>query len=97
MMARHWVDERWRKLLFSKWEQVRRSLVIGVIAAGILLILWSGHFFVSARLQGNDVYVVANPATDNIRIIALDDASFSRYGRTLSEWDRAVFADLIGA
>jgi len=84
-----------RRIPVSFWKQIRLSLLIGAGVASVLLMTRSGQLFASTRLQANDVYVVASAATDNIRLIALDDASFERYGRSLTEWDRGVFADLV--
>ncbi len=90
--------QRWNmRLHFSAdfWNHLRRSLWIGVSVACVLLLIRSGQLFATARLRSNDVYFVASPATDTIRLIALDDASFDRFGRSLNEWDRSVFADLV--
>ncbi len=61
----------------------------------ILLSLWWGNVFMTLRLRFNDLYYSPTPTTDSIVIIALDDDSLNRYGRTPSEWDRMVYIDLI--
>ncbi|MDX2162582.1 MAG: CHASE2 domain-containing protein [bacterium] len=79
----------------GRWGQFRRSLWIGLGTAALLLVLWGGGFFAEARLRLNDVYFAPSTAGDTIRMIAIDDASFARYGRSLTDWSRRVFADLI--
>jgi signal transduction histidine kinase len=76
-------------------EDRRWSMVIGLAVAALLLMMWWGGLFTSARLRLNDVAFVSAPATGQIRIIAIDDASFERYGRSLTDWSRRVFADVV--
>jgi signal transduction histidine kinase len=65
------------------------------VIAALLLLLWWGEFFSRVRLRLNDVYFVPSQATSNIVLVGIDDASFSAYGRSLTEWSRTVFADLL--
>ncbi|GEM_PF-423286 len=80
-------DNRRRKLI--------RSLFIGAVIAAILLLLWWGDLFWRTRLRLTDVYVVPSPATDTIAIIGIDDAAYQTYGRSITDWDRTLFADLV--
>lgn len=83
---------------FSQIWQSRRlqlSLVAGVLSALVLLALWWGNIFMGARLRLNDVFIAPAPTSDNIVIIALDDASLNRYGTTPSEWSRTAYVELL--
>ncbi len=73
----------------------QQSVWIGLIVALVVIILWWGGLFTGARLRLNDLVFVASPASDTIRIIAIDDASFERYGRSLTDWSRSVFANVV--
>ena len=75
--------------------RLRLSLFAGVIVAVVLPGLWFSGIFMNLRLRLNDVYFAPLPTSDNIVIIAIDDASLARYGSTPSEWSRSVYADLV--
>lgn len=80
---------------FWQDSRLRYAMIAGIlIASSLILIRWAG-LFQSARLYFNDVYFVPAPVSDNIVIIALDDESLERYGRTPSEWSRDVYVDMI--
>src|SRR5690606_31830347 len=51
--------------------------------------------FTQARLQFTNVYFVDVPVSDQIVLVALDDASLQRFGRTPAEWSRQLFVDLL--
>jgi signal transduction histidine kinase len=70
-------------------------LLTGCIIALLLLLLWNSGLFRQIQLRLNDVYFVPSPTDNNIVIVALDDASLSRYGRSLTSWPRSVYAQLI--
>lgn len=79
----------------------KRRLLQGVIAGlliGVLLALmrWQG-VFTHTSLRFNDVYFTPSDTSDTIVIVAVDDASLARFGRTPAEWSRTVFADLATA
>ncbi|MDZ4770217.1 MAG: CHASE2 domain-containing protein, partial [Chloroflexota bacterium] len=82
-------------------ERARATLSIAALSAALTLIIWAGGLFMSVRLRATDVYFVTSSAaeqtvsSDRIALIALDDASFQAYGRSLTDWDRAIYADLI--
>lgn len=79
----------------SRRQQFVRSLLIGLVIAAFLLLLWWGEFFARVRLRLNDVYYVPTEATSSIVMIAIDDTSFREYGRSLTDWSRTVFGDLV--
>jgi PAS domain S-box-containing protein len=80
------------KLLLNR---LRRALLVGGITAALLVLLWQAQLFTQLQLALHDVYFVPAPITDNIVIVALDDASFETYGRSLLDWSRLIYADLI--
>ncbi|MBE2269228.1 MAG: CHASE2 domain-containing protein, partial [Anaerolinea sp.] len=79
----------------SKYAQFRAALTIAVVAAVVVFILWAGDLFVRLRLQLNDVYFLPTPVSDQIVLVAIDDASLEQFGRTPVEWSRTVFADFV--
>ena len=76
-------------------KRVQIGLLIGGITALLVLLVWWGDLFVRLRLQLNDVYFLDAPVTDQIVLVAIDDASLEAYGRTPVEWSRSVFAELV--
>lgn len=76
-------------------ERLRLSLMAGILTACVLFALWWGNIFMGARLRLDDIYFSPAPTTENIVIIALDDASLNRYGTTPSEWSRTIYVDLL--
>lgn len=80
--------------LFDRSSLVR-GLVQGGLAAVIVMLLWAGNLFVQFRLGLNDVYYAPSPDSDNIVIVAIDDASLADYGRSPLEWSREVYAELV--
>lgn len=69
-------------------------LLAGAVVALLLLLLWRGDVFMSSRLRLNDIYYSPAPTSQTIVIIAADDRSLRRYGRTPTDWSRKVYADL---
>lgn len=76
----------------SRW---RASLLIGVGVALGLWVLWRVGAFAQIELSVSNVYFVPAPTRGEIVLIAMDDASLARYGRSPSEWSRTVYADLV--
>lgn len=72
-----------------------RGLAVGVVVALGVLLLWQANFFAATRLRMQDAYLLPEPVTKSVVIVAIDDASLAHYGRTVAEWPRSVFADLI--
>jgi signal transduction histidine kinase len=60
-----------------------------------LLVLWRIGAFAQLELSISNVYFVPAPTRGEIVLVAMDDASLARYGRSPSEWSRAVYADLV--
>lgn len=71
------------------------SLRAGVFVALLVLLFWQVGLFSQIRLQLTNIYYVPRPTTDNIVIVAADDASLQTYGRSLNEWPRDLYADLV--
>lgn len=84
-----------KSLPYSRWRQFQRSLMLGAVVAGALLVLWLGNFFTHLRLRLDDIYFVPTATSGNVVIVAIDDASLAAYGRTPAEWSRTVYADLV--
>jgi signal transduction histidine kinase len=74
---------------------LRRSLWIGVLTGLTLLILWSSGAFAGLRLRLQDVYYTPMPTSDRVVIVAIDDETLQAYGRSPTQWSRALYADLI--
>lgn len=75
--------------------RLRYAVIAGLLLGAGLLLLWQGDYFMALRLRINDLYYAPLSTKDEIVIIAVDDASLSRYGRTPAEWSRTVYVDLI--
>jgi len=69
-------------------------LLAGAVIALVLLLIWRGGVFMALRLRLNDIYYAPAQTSGTVVIIAADDASLRRYGRTPSDWPRQVYADL---
>lgn len=79
----------------GRWQRVRQGFWVGCGVAILLVFVWSNDLFTQARLKLTDVYFVPADTSGEIVIVALDDASLTRYGRSPSQWARTVYADLI--
>ncbi|MCA9882068.1 MAG: CHASE2 domain-containing protein [Anaerolineae bacterium] len=84
------------------WQRMRarwgQSLWVGLLLAALLLLFWWNNAFAQLQLSAHNAYFVpANPdeLTGKLVMVALDDASLARYGRTPAEWSRSVYADFI--
>ncbi len=78
----------------------RATIAIAAASAAIVLFIWLSGLFMSVRLRAGDLYFVgAEGATEQLKgsiaIIALDDRSLQTYGRSLTDWDRAVYATML--
>lgn len=76
-------------------SRIQLMLIIAVLIATGLSVLLQGNVFMLTRLSINDNYIVPAEVTDNIVVIAIDDASLNIYGATPAEWSRDVFADVV--
>lgn len=79
----------------SRGRLAQLGLLIGGLSALFVLLLWAGGFFNQTRLRTNDAYYVPLATSDQIVIVAIDDASLSEYGRSMLEWPRSLYADAI--
>ena len=69
-------------------------LSAGLIAGLLLSLLFVFGFWQTAQYRLEDVIVTPKPASENIVIIEIDDASLAEIGRW--PWDRSITAELIG-
>ncbi|MCU0475658.1 MAG: CHASE2 domain-containing protein [Anaerolineae bacterium] len=78
------------------WRKTRLVMMAGAggFIALLCLLIWGSGLMMSIRLRLNDVYYTPAPTTNTVVIIAADDASLARYGRTPAQWSRQVYADL---
>lgn len=74
---------------------VLSSLQIGVVAAGIVLLLWGSNVFQHTQLRLTNILYSPRETTGNVVIVAMDDASLAAYGRTPAEWSREHHAKLV--
>jgi len=69
-------------------------LLAGAVIALVLLLMWRGGLFMGLRLRLNDIYYAPAQTSGTVVIVAADDASLRRFGRTPADWSRQVYADL---
>lgn len=77
-------------------DPTRTALVAASISIALIAFIWMGGMFNAARLRLSDLYFVGSEVSDDIVIVALDDASLNAFGRSPAQWDRSIYADLIG-
>jgi signal transduction histidine kinase/CHASE2 domain-containing sensor protein len=75
--------------------RLRLSLITGVFIALVIILLWQGNIFMTTRQWFMDTYFAPAPTSENIVIVAIDDESLNRYGRTPSEWSRTAYVDFV--
>lgn len=76
----------------TRW---RAGLWLGCLSAVALLLLWRGDLFAQFRLRLSDLYFAPASNPGSVVIVAIDDASLEAYGRVLTEWPRALYAELL--
>lgn len=79
---------RWR-------ERIIRGILVGLTVSIVVLLIVGSDVFFSLRMQLNDTYFIPRPASDRIVIVALDDASLERFGRSLANWPRTIYATAV--
>jgi CHASE2 domain-containing sensor protein/signal transduction histidine kinase len=79
----------------SNWRRLRQGVWIGLIAALVVGIIHETGVFTQLRLQATNVYFIRVPVSDQIVIVALDDDSLQRFGRSPAEWPRSLYVDLL--
>jgi len=68
--------------------------LLGLLAGGLIaLLLWQG-VMLPQELQARDALLQPFPTSGIVSIVAIDDASLSRYGRW-ENWSRSLHAELI--
>lgn len=75
--------------------RITRGIVVGLAIGVIMLLTVSGDLFFSLRMQLNDTYFIPRPHSDRIVIVAIDDASLNRFGRSLAAWPRTLYAEAV--
>jgi two-component system phosphate regulon sensor histidine kinase PhoR len=79
----------------SLWRLLR-GVLAGSGVALVLLLFMSLNLFQQVQLTTTRLYYVPSDASGNLVLVALDDASLQRYGRSPAEWSREIYADLTG-
>jgi len=79
----------------SRWRRARQGFLLGCGVSIVVLLLWSSNAFAQLRLRLSDTYFVPAPVSNNIVLIAIDDATLEAYGRSLTDWSRDIYANLI--
>jgi signal transduction histidine kinase len=74
---------------------LRRALLSGALLALLLVGLLNTGAFTTLRLSLTNVYYLDSPPSQQITLVALDNASFAAFGRSPSLWDRTLYADLV--
>jgi len=82
-------------MIFRLRRRGGQALRTGALAALLLLALYAANAFSQLQLTLNDSYFINAPVTGNIVLVALDDASFARYGRSLLDISRGLYGDLL--
>jgi signal transduction histidine kinase/CHASE2 domain-containing sensor protein len=72
-----------------------QGALVGAVCAVVVMVIWLSGLLQDFRLRLNDSYFISAPTQNNIVIVALDDASFAAYGRSLLDWPRTVYADAV--
>lgn len=84
-----------KPLAFLNRERLSVGVVLGSLVAALLVLASASNLFAATRLRLSDVYFIPQPASDQIVLVALDDASLEAYGRSLTSWRRSLYADLV--
>ncbi|XWX04221.1 CHASE2 domain-containing protein [Aggregatilineales bacterium SYSU G02658] len=74
---------------------LRRALLSGALISLLLLTLFHMGAFTALRLSLTNIYYLDSTPSDQIILVALDNASFAAFGRAPSSWDRTLYADLV--
>ena len=86
-----------RSVTQPRQQRVLQGILLGLVLGIAVLLLWWLGAFSNLRMTLNDVYFIPQETTDRIAIVALDNDSLERFGRSPLEWDRRVYADVIEA
>lgn len=80
---------------FAYRYRLPRSLILSVFVAIVLILLQTSNSFANLQFTLQDTYFVSQDTSDQIVIVAVDNDSLQMYGRSLVEWDRSIYADLV--
>ncbi|MEL6268388.1 MAG: CHASE2 domain-containing protein, partial [Chloroflexota bacterium] len=78
----------------SRYARLWIGMATGVLVALLMVGLWSQNYFVRTRLRMTNLYYVAQQASDNVVIVAIDDRSIREYG-AYQDWSRERYAALL--
>ncbi|MBK8025864.1 MAG: CHASE2 domain-containing protein [Chloroflexi bacterium] len=85
-------------------SRTRDQIIIIAVAVLVVMMIWQSGFFTTARLRISDFFFVGTISSSAtvqrsepapISIIAIDDQSLQAYGRSLTSWDRTIYANLV--
>ncbi len=77
------------------YERILTAFITALICSVGLVGMLSLGLLKQAQLNLANIFYIDQPINDQIVIVALDDQSFSEYGRSPSLWSRTLYADLI--
>lgn len=86
---------RWIITPQHPWRRLAGGLIIGALVAVFLAQALAVDGFASFRTNLQDRLYEPRPTAGITTIIAIDDASLARYGRSPLEWSRTVHTELI--
>ncbi len=84
--------------LFNLHHARRRAaggLLVGLLVAAVTMLALYAGLFSGIRNQLADSLYAPRPTTGITAVVAIDDISLGRFGRSTVDWDRQVHADLI--
>ncbi len=76
-------------------RRVTGGLVVGLIVGVLAIEALNIGMFGDIRARLSDSLYRPRPTRGIVTIVAIDDPSLERYGRSTVDWDRQVYADLI--
>jgi signal transduction histidine kinase/CHASE2 domain-containing sensor protein len=74
-----------------------RALAIALGSTLFILVVIGAGIFSAARQRANHLLYTSEQVSDNIVIVAIDDASLQAFGRSPTEWTRKEYAPVIEA
>lgn len=81
--------------MLTLWNNWKSAILTGGFLAILILIFWAVNAFSQLSLSLNNAYFIpADQKSNDIILVAIDDASLSEYGRTPAEWSRALYGEL---
>lgn len=80
---------------FAYRHRLPRSLVLSALVALVLILFQTSNAFTNLQFTLQDTYFVGKDTAGQVVIVAVDNESLQTYGRSLVEWDRSIYADLV--